>query len=123
MELDKRGFLWIIHKNNVEFLMEDAIEFISHLKEICEDKKTPFLVDLRIKNWSASKKVREYASNTPLEKIRVSEAILVDNFVIRFLVSMYIKVNKPPNPVKIFSNEEEAVEWSISFVQKRKLKD
>lgn len=116
LELDARGFLWIRHKSNISFDLNDAINQRDEIVSICEEKRTPFLVDVRVTNWTAEKGVREFhASDEQLLSIKNAEAILVNNAGIRLLANFYQKMNKPPVPVKVFTDEEKAIKWVSSF--------
>lgn len=114
LEMDARGFLWIRHKPNLVFELEDAISQEKELVEICENKPTPFLIDVRVQNWDAPREAREFhASSKPLLAIRKAEAILVNSLGLRVLANFYNKVNRPPNPVKVFNKEDEAIKWLL----------
>ena len=116
LEMDSRGFLWIKHKPDVTFELEDAIQQENELISICEGKLTSFVIDVRILNWNAPKEVRNFhATSKKLQNIRKSEAILINNLGLRILANTYNKLNNPPNPVKIFTNEAEAINWSLKL--------
>jgi len=116
LELDGRGFLWIRHKPNVVLELEDAIAQEKELVLACNGVKTPFLIDIRVQNWDAPKEVREFhASSAKLIEIRKAEAILVNNLGLRMLANFYNKINKPSNPVKVFTDEASAIKWMVNL--------
>lgn len=117
LELDRRGFLWIQHRSNIRFELEDAIKQESEIIEFCENKTIPFIVDVRVNNWDAPKEVREFhATSKGLLRIKKSEALLVNNLGIRILANFYSRINKPPNPAKVFNDELDAIKWTLQFV-------
>ncbi len=112
LELDKRGFLRIRHKSDTTFDIDDAIAQRNEITKFCDHQKMPFLIDMRVTNWSADKEVREFhASDKDLLAIKNAEAILVNNLGIRILANAYQRVNRPPVPVKVFTDENKAIEW------------
>lgn len=115
LELDERGFLWIRHKSDVTFELEDAVKQRNEILEFCNNEQLPFLIDVRVTNWNAEKDVREFHStDEALLSLKNAEAILVNNLGIRILANAYQKINKPPVPVKVFTNEDKAIEWIVS---------
>ena len=116
-ELDERGFLWIRHKSNLTFELEDAQLQEKDLIEFCGGHSLPFLVDVRVQNWDAPKEVREFhATSLPLLELKKAEAILVNSLGLRILANFYSRFNRPLNPSKVFTNEDEAIEWVLEYV-------
>lgn len=114
--MDDRGFLWILHKSNVTLELADALEQEKEIVAFCDNKRMPFMIDVRVDNWNAPKEVREFhATSKPLFKIRQAEAILVNSLGIKILANFYNRFNNPPNPVQVFTDEGEAIEWVLSF--------
>jgi len=114
--MDEAGFLWIRHKSNVTLELDDAMNQVKEIAHICENKKTPFLIDVRVVNWDAPKEVRKFhATNKELLRTRKAEAILVNSMGLRMLANFYNKFNKPPNPVKVFTNEANAIRWTLEM--------
>ena len=116
LAMDSRGFLWIKHKPFVLFELDDAIEQEKVLIDFCENKRVPFLIDIRVHNWNATKEVREFHSKSKnLLNIRKAEGILVNNFGLKMLANFYNRFNNPPNPVKVFTKETEAIKWILKL--------
>jgi hypothetical protein len=112
LELDERGFLWIRHKSNITFELDDAITQRNEIIDFCQRKSLPFLIDVRVTNWTVEREVREFHStDQELLSIKNAEAILVNNVGIRLLANFYQKMNRPPNPVKVFTDESKAIDW------------
>ncbi len=116
LELDSEGLLWIIHRSDIVFELEDAIKQEREINHFCEGKPHPFVIDVRVQNWDAPKEVSEFHStNETLLRLKKCEALLVNNLGIRLLAIFYTKLNKPPVPTKVFSNEAEAIRWASKF--------
>lgn len=97
------------------FELEDAVKQRNEILEFCNNEQLPFLIDVRVTNWNAEKDVREFHStDEALLSLKNAEAILVNNLGIRILANAYQKINKPPVPVKVFTNEDKAIEWIVS---------
>ena len=120
MNLSLEGILEIRHKDNVQFNIEDAINQRDKIIQLVEGKRTPFLIDVRVTNWDATKEVRKFhASDEKLLSVRSAEAILVNNLGMKILANFYNKFNRPPNPVKVFTNEVDALNWLCSICNKK----
>lgn len=78
-------------------------------KNWADGKKYGFLVDSRrFKKFDAE--VRIYAQNkTPLFSDKY--AILITSGMSSFLANMFIYVNTPKIPTKVFTNKEDALKW------------
>jgi len=62
-----------------------------------------------------SRDARAYAAGEEAIKVFKSVAILVTNPVIRMAANFFIKLNKPPFAVRLFTSEERALVWLRRF--------
>ena len=77
----------------------------------------PFLIDTRSKFIEYSSEAREYMANSRLKEVRSAEIFIITNMGIKILVDDYIRKNPVKCPVKIFKNEEDALEWIAHFLK------
>ncbi|GAA4841844.1 hypothetical protein [Algivirga pacifica] len=61
-----------------------------------------------------SKDARDYLANEGNQYILAS-AIVISSPIVKMLANFFIRVNKPKNPTKIFTDEVNAVEWLNQF--------
>ena len=104
--------LCLIYKSDVNFKLKDAIETNNAIFKMANGKPYTVLVDGRGVYGNITNEARNHFVIDPKTKdIRLAEALLIDNLPARIFANFYIKVNKPNNPVKIFSKKQKAVEW------------
>ncbi|WP_276496632.1 hypothetical protein [Pontibacter litorisediminis] len=69
----------------------------------------PSLFDItRIKQ--STKEARDFMANEGNEQVSAS-AILISSPMLKMTANFYIKVNKPRNPTRMFTDEPSALEW------------
>jgi hypothetical protein len=78
------------------------------MQRLAEGERIPVLIDGR-QNYTWDKDAQEYIAQN--SGFRIATALLTDNAVIRIFSNSYAKIFKPSYPLKIFSNEEKAIEW------------
>lgn len=116
LALDSRGFLWIKHQSHVTFELEDAEQQEKEIHNFCNGQTMPFLIDVRVTNWNAPKEVREFHSTSPgILKLKNCEALLVNNVGMKLLANFYSKFNHQSVPVKVFTDESEAIDWLMGI--------
>ena len=118
IELDK-AFIELLEGNVVLlkfkedgiFELRDAIEANKAIYSIVKGKPFLSLVDARVYG-SISADAREFfAKDTLTKDIKVAEAIVIDNLPSRLFAKFYIRLSRPANPVKIFSDINVAELW------------
>ena len=98
-------------KNDVAFDLRDAIETNKAIYSLIKGKPFLSLVDARVYG-SISADARDFFAKDFLTKdIRIAEAIVINNLPTRLFAKFYIKVSRPANVVKIFSDIEDAKLW------------
>ncbi|MBD1395539.1 hypothetical protein H9Q13_00035 [Pontibacter sp. JH31] len=95
--------------NIAEICVKDRLAYIG-------EYSYPSLFDIT-KIRQSTKRARDYMANEGNAGVTAS-AILVSSPMIKMAANFYIKVNKPKNPTRMFTNREEAVEWLQQFKQK-----
>jgi hypothetical protein len=58
-----------------------------------------------------------YLSNEAVKKANNAYAIVTDTFLTDFIAREFVKYHKPPCPVQIFKQEEDAIEWLSGFIE------
>lgn len=60
---------------------------------------------------SFSKDVKAAINTKEHSDRRIAVAVLHNSFAIKIVADIYLKLNKPINPTKLFRNRKEAVKW------------
>lgn len=117
--IDSRGFMQSnFHRDafSNKLTIQEAEDYIDTLHQLCGGKPTPFLIDCRNVFDSMDEGVKQVLyENTKLNEIRKAEAFVVDSLSMRLKLNFYSRVHKPYCPIKIFSNESDAIAWLLSF--------
>ena len=94
-------------------LLEEYIEFIV---KFFNGKAMPAMVDMRTHYITIpTKALKAFASDPRITGIKKAEAILIKSLPNRLAFNFYLKVMKPKKPARMFSNEEDAVEWLSKY--------
>jgi hypothetical protein len=114
----KDGLMYSAFKGPVHLGPENAKRFIDLRHIISNDQYQYWVMDLRNLK-SASKETHDYIGNNGNELLHAS-AIIVNTFLVKFIVEVYIRVKKPKIPVKIFNSKVNAVDWLMEIKDKQK---
>lgn len=103
--------------NGFEADLDEIILHIEAGKKLTDNKKAPVLVDVRESFHSLTKEAQEMAAK---EENKLAEAILVKAFHQRLIGTFFLKLSHQKNkhPVKMFTDETEAIQWLKQYVSK-----
>ncbi len=73
------------------------------------------ITDIRVDFHETTSEARAFLSDNKSLKLYKAHAVLVDNLAKRILVNIFIKLNKPIVPFRMFSEEKEALDWLLKF--------
>ena len=72
---------------------------------LCSDARTYFQI---------TSEARKVSSDKSESSLVVANAVLVNNLPLRLTANLFIKINKPHFPLRVFTDEEKAMEWLLS---------
>ncbi len=94
-----------------------AEDLIAKSTQLSGGKKCPFLVKTS-GTKSMSREARSFLSSSEESaKISAAVAFLITSPVTRVLANFFIGLNKPIFPVKLFTDEKNALAWLKGFVE------
>ena len=108
------GIVHCIAKNGISIELEDAKENILAIAKISPKLPKPVLVDIR-QSSGASKEARKYFGSDEVAVVQSAVALLVDSGLSKLLGNFFVGLNKPIFPLKLFTNEQEALNWLKSI--------
>ena len=114
MYVDEDGILHIKITENAIVSLENLKENYKIYKELLGDNKVLLLIDSRMK-YKFTKEAKAYAAGNNISLNRIATAFLVDSFANMLSTILYIWLNKPIIPTRIFISRGKAVEWLKSF--------
>jgi hypothetical protein len=104
------GIVYGVYKKDCIIDLPAAKEIVRLRESISRGKAFPVLVDAR-NIGNGTKEAREYfASEEACREIKKAALIIDSNFS-KFLVNLFLKVNKPKTPTKIFTDKTSAEKW------------
>jgi hypothetical protein len=100
--------------NDEEIDLQEAKAQLDAANTISGGKKMLVLIDARQSIHEFSNDAKEFIANVNVKK---AEAMLVKELHQRIIATFYLKLSgsKHAHPVKVFSNETEAINWLLSF--------
>jgi hypothetical protein len=108
-----------IAKVNVEITKETVERNYSSVNEFVGAKPVKVLMDIRALGYHhIPKEAMRVVANNSFTHLQIKTAIIISGLGQKILANFYLTVMKPKSPTKIFTNEEEAIEWlglSLSF--------
>lgn len=108
------GILHIIFLPETEFYLPQAQALYAAIDTIIGNRKVPFFVDLRAMK-KANRASRQYVRQQATQR-SIATAVLADSKITQVLSNIYMTVDQPEQPFRIFTDEAEAIDWLISFV-------
>lgn len=96
----------------------DTLEKITNLGDLwCEERLCANLIDIRDMLFIDSK-TRAYAAAQYRPHVAAA-AILIDSKISSYFANIFLKFSKPKFPTRLFTIEDEAVNWLKEQIQKR----
>lgn len=110
VSLRSDGIIEFFIQHNHTLQVEEAKSIVHATAQVGGGKKFPLLI--RAGNYAlVDTEVRKYAASPEANQYTVCSAILVSNLAQKLLGNAYIKFNKPPTPTKLFTDEQQAIQW------------
>lgn len=110
------GIVRNVQKPGAEETLDTAKEGIAAIHKVSKGKKRPLLVDLKAQK-SMSREAREFYSDDTRDNEANAVVLLVDSPVSRIIGSVFLGINKPKLPIKLFTSEGDAIAWLKGFLK------
>lgn len=104
----------VIRPSADELTLQDAIENIAAIKVVAGEMRRPVLSDIR-QTVGASKAHRDHFSDEEASSIVLAGAVLISSPLSRMIGNFFMQVNSPPYSVRLFTSEEQALDWLRGF--------
>ncbi len=114
MWLDDRGLLW----HRIEALVvteQDAAAVRQAVAEVTGGRRVPALVDMRRVAYADADARKLFAASAD-EAFELATALLVDSRSSSAMADLFLRFTKPRRPVRIFTDESEAIQWAAGFL-------
>lgn len=114
LSLRSDGIMHISMKENTTLNLKDAETMVRTFGEMGEGKKFPLLF-IAGTDASVNTEARYYASTPEANRFTIASAFVVKSIAQKLLGNAYVTFNKPITPTRIFTNEQDALEWLSAF--------
>ena len=95
--------------------VEDLQELIGSIRQVCNMELRPGIVDIRdLKIFSRD--IRKYYGDKNRPRAANASAFIVDSSLSKLFGNVIITLGKQLYPVKLFTSEDEAVDWLQEFL-------
>lgn len=113
MWLRPDGIVQLVWVPRTTALLEDATAALEAMAQLTGGRLRPLLIDMRDTGPQDRSARAEWTRRTDLSS---AVAMVVGTPVSRMMGNLFIRVNKPPFPARLFDNEACAVAWLQKFV-------
>lgn len=115
--LDRAGILKIVIAEGAILQLEDVKTIFEVEKRMLDGGKAIVLVDAR-NNYTLSQEARSYSLLQ--RESRIATAVLTTSLAYKVISDLYSRFYSFPSPVKVFMNEEKALDWLMAFARVEK---
>ena|ERR1700752_4493083 len=115
----KDNFVKMIMKEDVVLDLDDMKENHEAENKVNNNKPHVILVDTRL-NSISSDEARKFSTGDEPTKYRIAVAILFEGLSGRIVANSYLNLYNPKVPTQKFTDENEAVHWLESILEKYK---
>ena len=115
--MDEQEIIWLRFKEIGRHGIEEAKDVVDAHEQISGPVKARVLADLRGVRTGADRHARAYYISERGARYKLCMAMLVDSPLQSIIGNIFIRVSRPPYPTKLFTNEEEARAWLLSFAK------
>jgi hypothetical protein len=114
--LGEDGIIRKIFLPNAQETLADALESEEVIRKISGGKKLPILVDFTALR-GMEPDARDYYISERAGSLLAACGGITRSMIGRVISNFFIGFNKPPTPVKLFSTEEQSIEWLKQFIK------
>jgi hypothetical protein len=122
IELPKATLYWrsdkilkIVIKPKSHITLPDSVQIFEYMKKFSSGKKDMLVVTIAGEEATNDHEVREFSSSDECSKYTKGEAVVVQSVAHKLLINFALKFYKPNRPMRMFTSEEDAIEWLHSL--------
>ena len=106
----ENGIIHNVYKPNLVLDLTKARQMVEERLKISNGREHPLFIDIN-NLVSVDLEAREYLSGGDAVKLVKAGAIYCKNPIGKFAGKLFIEVNQPQVPTKVFTEKEEALAW------------
>lgn len=112
--IDNDGILHVEMLEGADVTLERAKENFRAIKQLLGNNKALILINTKA-GFKFRSEARKYTAINEDTINRVATAFVVNSFANKLIVNLYIKLNKPVVPTRMFLSEVNALKWLKTF--------
>lgn len=109
------GILHIEYNQNLVISLEVAKTMVEERHDYIKGACMPILVDIRGLASVDTASRKYFASTRSIENV-LAGALLADSLISKLAGNIYITVDKPPIPLRLFTDKEKAKRWLKKYI-------
>ena len=113
VSVESSGIIYIKLMDNFYMRLPAAQEIAKVALQVAEGRKYPVLIHMGFKSED-DREVREYFAKAG-DDYSIADAIVVHSPLQRLAATLYVKLNHPNRPTRIFYTDQKAQEWLQQF--------
>lgn len=114
------GIIQIVLFDRVDIDIEQSREMFNIIKTYSKKPKDLLVLVVAGKYTTTTKEVREFSATDEASSITFAEAIILHSLAQKMIINFILNFHKPKRHMKMFTNENDAVEWLYSMKKKMK---
>lgn len=115
VEWREDGIVHIHIKETNTFEIEDSKKVLKARERIADGRKAPIIYTCT-QFVIPSKEVREFVASEGRSGLVLADAFVVNSLPQKLMANIFIKINRPVRPAKVFNNFETARDWAQTFI-------
>ena len=115
--LREDGMLELYTHDNHIYEIEHVKENVEVFGKLTNKKGAPVII-IGGSQTSTSSEARKYMASAESLKYSWCEAFVLASLAQKILISIYIRIDKPLVPTKVFRDKDEAAYWCLQFLKK-----
>jgi len=112
---DEEGIIHSVVNPGADMVLDDMKDIAQARFELAGQAKAPVMVDIR-EIHSVERDARMYMAGPEGEKATSALAFIIKSKVGEILGNVFINFNKPGFPTRMFTTEEEALDWLRGYI-------
>ena len=113
--IDDESIVHICFKATSSHGLEEAQTVVTAHNQLAGGKPCLVLADIQRVTTGADRNAREHYVSEESSRYKLGMAMLVASPMQRMLGNVFFKINRPPYPTRLFSEQEKALSWLRSI--------
>jgi len=110
--------IWISFKKTDSHDLNDAKQVVDAHNSLANGQPCAIIADLRNIKVGADRNARTYYVSEESSRLKLAMAMVTNSSIQRMAGNVFLKLNRPPYPARIFTDTTSALKWLGIFEEK-----